>query len=141
MNFSTEITTQEISPQQLLQKFASTKSGANVVFYGIIRDEGNGKLVDHLFYEAHEILAENLVNDILQEANKKFKLEFSLAVHRIGKLIPGEIAVGVLTWSKHRKEAYDANEYIIHRIKHEAPIWKKEIFTDGTYVWGNNCHC
>jgi molybdopterin synthase catalytic subunit len=49
--------------------------------------------------------------------------------------------VVVITASAHRGEAYEANQYIIHRIKHEATIWKCEYFSDGAKLWGGNCSC
>ena len=82
-----------------------------------------------------------MMQEILEKSIAEFHLDYAIAVHRTGKLLPGEIAVAVITFSKHRKEAYDANQVIIHAIKHEVPIWKKEIFTDGSYTWGNNCNC
>ena len=57
------------------------------------------------------------------------------------KVPVGESAVVVITASSHRKEAYTANRFIIDRIKHEVPIWKCEIFQDGSREWGNNCNC
>jgi molybdopterin synthase catalytic subunit len=47
----------------------------------------------------------------------------------------------VITATPHRKEAYDANRFIIEKIKHELPLWKCEYFVDGTKKWGGNCNC
>ena len=68
-------------------------------------------------------------------------LHIAVAQHRTGKVVAGDTAVVVITASAHRSEAYTANRYIIDRIKHEAPIWKCEYFTDGTHQWGSNCNC
>jgi molybdopterin synthase catalytic subunit len=56
----------------------------------------------------------------------------------VGRVAVGETAVVVVTASAHRGEAYAANQYIIDRIKREAPIWKREYFTDGASEWGSN---
>lgn len=141
MNCYYNITEEPIDFNQLTGLYKSQKSGGAVIFLGTIRDNNQDKKVDHLFYEAHVDLANKMIQQILEKSIAEFNLDYAIAVHRTGKLIPGEIAVAVITFSKHRKEAYNANQVIIHSIKHEAPIWKKEIFADGTSVWGNNCNC
>ena len=80
-----------------------------------------------------------MIGDILSTARAKWKLQIAVARHRIGKVAIGETAVVVITASAHRSEAFEANRYIIDRIKHEAPIWKCEYYADGTREWGNNC--
>ena len=79
-----------------------------------------------------------MIEIILKEAIKKFNLSFAYAQHRVGELDLGEIAIVVLTYGGHRGQSYDANRYIVDRIKFECPIWKKEFFEDGTSEWGNN---
>lgn len=117
------------------------KAGALVLFSGDVRDNNLGKEVSYLEYEAHSSLAAKMVEEILQEAIIKWNLTLAVAQHRIGKVSVAESAVVVITASVHRKEAYQANRHIIDRIKHEVPIWKCEVFTDGTKQWGNNCNC
>jgi len=116
-------------------------AGAVVLFSGEVRDHNSGREVAYLEYEAYAPLASKMIAEILQEAAGKWKLHIALAQHRVGKVAIGESAVIVITASAHRSEAYAANRYIIDRIKHEAPIWKCEHFTDGTHEWGNNCNC
>lgn len=141
MHFYFDITTDPLDVPGLLSRIKSTRSGGVVTFMGRIRDHDEQKKVDHLFYEAHPQLARNIAGRILEESVARFHLEGALAVHRVGKVLPGELAVVVITWSAHRKEAYEANEHIIHRIKHEVPIWKKEVFEDGDHTWGKKCKC
>ncbi len=116
-------------------------AGAVVLFSGEVRDHNQGREVAYLEYEAHGPLAEKMIGDILSTARAKWKLHIAVARHRIGKVAIGETAVVVITASAHRSEAFDANRYIIDRIKHEAPIWKCEYYVDGTRQWGNNCNC
>jgi molybdopterin synthase catalytic subunit len=116
-------------------------AGAVVLFSGEVRDRNLGREVTFLEYEAHGPLAEKMIGDILSTARAKWKLHIAVARHRIGKVAIGETAVVVITASAHRSEAFEANRYIIDRIKHEAPIWKCEYYADGTREWGNNCHC
>ena len=125
----------------LLAKSHDPKAGALVLFSGDVRDNNLGKEVSYLEYEAHSSLAAKMIEEILQEAIIKWNLTLAVAQHRIGKVSVAESAVVVITASVHRKEAYQANRHIIDRIKHEVPIWKCEVFTDGTKQWGNNCNC
>lgn len=115
--------------------------GAVVLFSGEVRDNSNGQTVEYLEYEVHESMANKMIAEIITEAKKKWPLNIAVAQHRSGKVAIGESAVVVITATPHRKEAYEANQYIINRIKHEVPIWKCEYFTDGTKEWGGNCNC
>lgn len=116
-------------------------AGAVLLFSGEVRDNNRGRVVAYLEYESHTPLANKMIGEILREAKEKWALHIAVARHRVGKVAIGETAVVVITASAHRSEAYAANRYIIDRIKHEAPIWKCEHFTDGTHEWGNNCNC
>ena len=113
-------------------------AGGLVLFSGEVRDNNKGKAVAFLEYEAHGPLAEQVIAGILSAAREKYSLQVALARHRVGRVAVGETAVVVVTASAHRGEAYAANQYIIDRIKREAPIWKREYFTDGASEWGSN---
>jgi molybdopterin synthase catalytic subunit len=126
---------------ELLASAHHPKAGAVVLFSGETRDSSHGKEVIYLEYEAQASIAEKMIADILQEAKDKWHLNIALAVHRTGKVAVCETAVVVITASPHRGEAYAANRFIIDKIKHEAPIWKCEYFTDGSKEWGGNCNC
>jgi molybdopterin synthase catalytic subunit len=125
----------------LLSQSHHPQAGALVLFSGDVRDNNLGKEVAFLEYEAHTALASKMINEILEEAIAKWNLNLAIAQHRVGRVNVGESAVVVITASKHRKEAYQANRHIIDRIKHEVPIWKCEVFADGSKQWGNNCNC
>ena len=125
-----------IEAESLIRACQDLTAGALVVFHGIVRNHHKGDAVDYLEYSAHQKLACILINTILSDIIHKYSLIWAQAVHRVGRLYPGETAVVVVTSSAHRKEAYDANEEIIHRIKHEVPVWKKEFLKDGTCRWG-----
>lgn len=135
------ITTEVIDVPALLNQFHDEAAGAVVVFSGNVRNHSIGKSVDYLYYEAAESLAEKMMEDLIQQSLEKWPLVSAFAIHRIGKVKTGECAVVVLTASPHRKEAYDANRYLIEKIKHELPLWKCEYFADGTKEWGGNCSC
>jgi len=131
-------------PIDILALLASAhhpKAGAVVLFSGETRNDSHGKEVAYLEYEAQEKMANKMIAEILKSALEKWNLNIAIAIHRTGKVSISESAVVVITASAHRSEAYMANRYIIDRIKHEAPIWKCEYFTDGTKEWGGNCNC
>ena len=100
-----------------------------------MRRENHHKQVEKLFYEAYIPLAEKTGKLILEEAKNKYSIIDACAVHRLGYLAVQDIAVKVLVRAKHRKAAYEANEYIINNIKSRVPIWKKEFYQDGTNSW------
>lgn len=125
----------------LLASAHHPKAGAVVLFSGETRDSSHGKQVTYLEYEAQETMANKMIAEILQQATERWKLNIALAVHRTGKVAVSETAVVVITACAHRSEAYAANRFIIDKLKHEAPIWKCEYFTDGSKEWGGNCNC
>jgi len=125
----------------LLSQAHHPSAGAVVLFSGEVRDSNKGREVDCLEYESYIPLAVKMIREILAEATEKWGLKIAIAQHRIGRLSVGEPAVVVITASAHRREAYEANQHIIHRIKHEVPIWKCEYFSGGGHQWGNNCNC
>jgi molybdopterin synthase catalytic subunit len=116
-------------------------AGAIVLFSGEVRNSHNGKEVAFLQYEAKTSMANKMIEAILIEATERYGLMVAKAVHRVGKVTVSEPAVVVITAAAHRKESYEANQFIIDKIKHEVPIWKCEIFTDDTKLWGGNCNC
>lgn len=111
-------------------------AGGIVLFSGEVRDNHKGRQVAWLEYEAYVPLAETMIADIVQRACVRWELAHASAVHRIGRLEISESAVVVVTSHAHRRQAYEANQFIIDAIKHDVPIWKCEHFTDGTHAWG-----
>lgn len=130
-----------IEVAELLSQSHHSKCGAVVLFSGEVRDSSDHREVIHLEYEAQPVLATKMMREIIADARRKWPLHIAVAQHRTGKVAVGEAAVVVITATPHRKEAYEANRYIIDRIKHEVPIWKCEYFSDGSHEWGGNCNC
>lgn len=135
------ITSHPIVLSDILTMSRSTMVGGVVLFSGEVRASNMNNEVSHIEYEAFKPLAEKIITKIVDEAIAKWKLEYAFCQHRIGKVGICESAVAVVTAAKHRKEAYLANQFIMHYVKHEAPIWKKEYLTDGSYIYGQNCNC
>lgn len=110
-------------------------AGAVVMFSGETRNHNKNKKVLYLEYEAHEDGAEKMIGDILEDSKNKWPLHYAFCVHRIGRVEISESSILVVTSSSHRKDAYEANRYILDRVKKEAPVWKKEFFADGEVQW------
>jgi molybdopterin synthase catalytic subunit len=135
------ITKEPIDIAGMVQLAHHPKAGGIVLFSGEVRNHHGDKPVSYLEYEAFVPMAEKMIREIVNAAKEKWNLHFAMCVHRIGKLEVCESAVVVVTSHSHRKESYEANKYIIDRVKHEAPIWKNEFYQDGTSFWGGHCHC
>lgn len=135
------VTQEPIPIAELIALAHHPKAGGIVLFSGEIRNHNVGKEVAYLEYEAYIPMAEKMIREIVETAKQKWDLHFALCVHRIGRMEICESAVVVITSHSHRGESYEANKYIIDRVKHEVPIWKNEFYTDGSSQWGGNCRC
>lgn len=141
MQFEDYLTYEPIDIGALLTKARNPYTGGMVMFSGEVRNRNKRKEVLYLEYEAYEPMARKKIAEIINDAQKKWKLNHAVCIHRLGKLEISDCAILVITGSVHRAEAYDANRYIVDRVKMEVPIWKNEFFSDGTNEWGNNSNC
>ncbi len=131
------ISHQPLDPRQLQQQLNDARAGACVTFEGWVRNRNDGQPVSSLEYEAYAPLAEKEGRRILDEAAGRFALTGALAVHRVGHLALGDIAVWVGVTAEHREAAFDACRYIIDEAKARLPIWKKEHYASGATTWIN----
>ena len=104
-------------------------SGAVVTFSGLVRDEG-GKLLA-MEIEHYPGMTEKALTSIAEEAVQRWSLGDVLIIHRHGRLVPGDRIMMVATAARHRKDAFEAAEYLMDYLKSRAPFWKKEITTSG----------
>ncbi len=123
-----------ISLQEAIDAVASVSQGGLVTFSGAVRDHSKGKRVTRLDYEAYGPMAQKKLAQIGAEAREKWPGTQVAVLHRLGTLVPGELAVVIAVSAPHRKEAFRACEYVIDRLKEDVPIWKKEFAEDGE-VW------
>ena len=100
--------------------------GAINTFIGRVRGTEEKRQVNELFLEHYPLMTEKKIKEIVCNASKKFSINGCIVVHRIGKLLPGELIVFVGVTSRHRKEAFEACSYVMDFLKTEAPFWKKE---------------
>ena len=106
--------------------------GAIVTFVGRARDVADdGRTVIELEYEAYAEMADSVLDEIRDEAERRFGVACAV-VHRSGLVPIGEAAVAIVTAARHRAEAYEANRFVIEAIKERLPIWKRERFADGS---------
>ena len=105
-------------------------SGAVVTFTGIVRDLPGGGL-EAMQIEHYPGMTERAINDIARQAQDRWSLTDVLVIHRHGQLRPGEQIMMVATAAPHRKDAFEAAEFLMDYLKSRAPFWKKEITADG----------
>lgn len=103
---------------------------------GTVRNQTDGQPVRYLEYQAYQPMALNVFADIARQIGDRWPEVNAIAIHhRIGKLQIGEISVLVAVGMPHRSEAFAACQFAIDTLKHNAPIWKKEHFADGSSEW------
>ena len=127
-----ELTEKTLDPDKITAKVRRDTNGAVVTFLGTTRDNFEGKTVVTLEYEAFDEMAVKKLEEVRQELMAEFGLEQIAISHRIGTVGIGEISLVIAVGSPHRKEAFDACHKAVDRIKEMVPIWKKEVYQDGS---------
>ncbi len=119
-----------IDPAALLAQFAEARgdAGAIVSFTGTVRGTGG---VTALELEHHPTFSAKVIEAIGAHAKARFDIADCLIAHRVGSLAPGEPIVFVAAASAHRRAAFEAVDYLMDRLKTEAPLWKRELRADG----------
>ena len=127
-----ELTSHPLDPDQFTSAVRRGANGAVVTFLGTTRDNFDGKRVLTLEYEAFDEMAVKKLEEVRQELLAEFGLDEIAIGHRIGTVGIGEISLVVAVGSPHRKEGFHACHKAVDRIKEVVPIWKKEIYQDGS---------
>lgn len=126
-----------LDPGALRAALADARAGACVTFEGWVRNHNEGQAVLSLEYEAYAELAEQEGLQIITEARARFDVGTISAVHRIGHLQIGELAVWVGVTAAHRGAAFDGCRHVIDELKARVPIWKKEHYVSAPAQWVN----
>jgi molybdopterin synthase catalytic subunit len=115
----------------------TTSAGAQAFFIGRVRDDlVDGKRVSGIEYSAYEAMVEPVVQAIKDQLFEEFPDLVSLHVHHSTGLVPcGGISLVVMVAAGHRKQSFAALEKCVELVKEKLPVWKKELFTDGTSRW------
>ncbi len=146
---SLAITFAPLSLEEVYTSAADPGNGAVVVMSGMVRNQTDGQPVVALEYQAYEPMALRVFWQIAADIRSLWPDVNRVVIHhRIGRLQVGEISVLVAVGCPHRGEAFEACRYAIDTLKHNAPIWKKEHWADGSSSWvsigaceqpGENC--
>ena len=129
------VTAEPIDPARMLAGALSPSDGAALLFWGVVRDENDGRAVSSLEYSAYAEMAEREMLRIADEARARFGTGAIHVVHRVGLLAVGEASVAIAVASPHRAEAYEASRYVIEELKRRVPVWKREGYVDGETEW------
>lgn len=124
-----------LSVGQVYESVADVPSAGGIaLFSGVVRNEDGGRAVTKLSYSAHPSVNERL-REVVEKAIARYPIRAVSAVHRVGDLTIGDIAVIVAVACPKRGEAFDACRQIIDDIKETVPIWKHQAFADGGTEW------
>ena len=130
------MTDQEISAAHLASLVRSDKSGAVVSFSGDVRNHHGGKDVLTLTYEIHPS-AQEVLEKIVSEVSARYEVNDVAVAHRYGEIAIGECAFAVAVSANHREAAFDACSALVNAVKEKLPIWKHQVFVDGSDQWVN----
>jgi len=130
------VTDKAISAAELAKLVSSNKSGAIVSFSGDVRNHDGGKDVSTLTYEIHPS-AEKVLKEIVSEVSSRFAVNDVAVAHRYGDIAIGECAFAVAVSADHREAAFDACSALVNTVKEKLPIWKHQVFADGSDQWVN----
>jgi len=115
---------------------ADPRGGAVVSFAGVVRDHDHGRTVVSLEYEGHPT-AESVLSEVVAEIAKDPDVYAIAVSHRVGPLEIGDVALAAAVSTAHRAEAFAACARLVDEVKARLPIWKRQVFADGTEEWVN----
>jgi molybdopterin synthase catalytic subunit len=120
-----------VDPEAPLRLVQGADCGAVVSFVGVVRASNQGKTVVRLEYEAYPEMALRIFEHIGAQARERWAARLAIH-HRTGALEPGEISVAIAAAAPHRADAFEACRHAIEALKKDAPIWKRELYPDGS---------
>jgi molybdopterin converting factor subunit 1 len=126
------VTEEPLSADKLIKLVSNPHAGAVLTFVGTVREFTHGQRTVSLSYEAYIPMAVEKMKQIAAEMEERWPGVQVAMHHRIGELAVEEIAVVIAVATPHRNESFEAGRYAIERLKQIVPIWKKEIWEDGS---------
>jgi molybdopterin synthase catalytic subunit len=123
-----------LSVDEVLAAVADSGAGGTAMFIGTVRDEDHRRAVTGLGYSAHPQAVDRL-RVIMEKIVADYDVRAIAAVHRVGDLEVGDLAVVVAAACPHRDQAFAACRTLIDELKAEVPIWKNQVFADGGSEW------
>ena len=115
---------------------ADPRAGAIVSFSGNVRDHDHGRSVATLTYEGHPS-AQAVLAGVAKEIDARFDVVALAVAHRVGPIGIGEAALVAAVSTAHRGEAFAACQALVDLVKERLPVWKHQVFADGTDEWVN----
>jgi molybdopterin synthase catalytic subunit len=129
-----EIRDTPLSVDDVLGCLDESVDGGVTLFVGKVRDHDGGKAVTGLDYSAHPSALDRL-REVCELVDSRHDVHGVAAIHRVGRLAIGDLAVVVGTAAAHRGTAFEATRDLIDTLKSEVPIWKHQAFVDGSDEW------
>jgi molybdopterin synthase catalytic subunit len=129
-----EVTEQPIEVSTHTAAVAGPSSGAVVSFAGVVRNHDGGRPVDSIEYVGHPTAAAVLAR-VVAEVTVESQAEAVAVSHRVGPLAVGEAALVVAVAGVHRAEAFATAMLLVDEVKRQLPIWKRQVFPDGSDEW------
>jgi molybdopterin synthase catalytic subunit len=126
------LTAEPLDPRALEAAVAWPGAGAVCTFVGLVRDNNLGRAVGHLEYEAYPEMAEAAMAAIAEDVRARWPGARVALAHRLGRLELGAASVVIAVATPHRAEAFAACRHAIDALKATVPIWKKEVWADGS---------
>jgi molybdopterin synthase catalytic subunit len=127
-----------LSVDEIYRAVGDDAAGGMALFVGTVRNHDAGQDVGSLGYSCHPTAGDEL-RRVAEKVVAEFPVRALAAVHRVGELGVGDLAVVVAVSCAHRGEAFEACRKLIDDLKHEVPIWKHQRFSDGTEEWVGAC--
>lgn len=129
----------ELVAQNISRHACKTQIGGHSIFLGQVREDlVSGKKITAIAFTAHKKMALKSAGELREEIIRKYSLSCAHIYHSLGTVEAGGICLFVFTSARHRKQAIQACEELVDRIKAEVAIWGKEIAQDGTHFWKEN---
>ena len=136
MTVRSALTTETLDVSEHEAAVAHPAAGAVVSFAGVVRDHDGGRAVTRLNYEAHPS-AEAVLAEVAAEIAKEPAVRAVAVSHRVGELAIGDVALAAAVSTAHRAEAFALCARLVDEVKARLPVWKHQIFADGTDEWVN----
>ena len=129
------LTHDPIDTEEILRGVHSNLAGAVILFLGTTREVTGERRTSSLDYQCYPEMAVRKLQELETEARRRWPICECLIVHRLGHLTIGEASVAIAVSSPHRRDAFEAGQWLIDTLKEVVPIWKQENWADGTSEW------
>jgi len=135
------LTEDALSVADIIAGVTDPSCGGISVFVGTTRDVFEAKEVVTLEYEAYAPMARKEMTAICEEVRQRWPVKNVAIVHRLGRVAVAEASIVVAVAAEHRREAIAATTYVMDVVKARVPVWKREVYADGTKSWKENKEC